>query len=272
MSERVKGRVAIISGSGRGIGRDLALRMASEGAAVVINDLDEEPARAVVAEIRAAGGRAEACVGDVTAPDFADRFVGTALANFGGLDIVVNNAGYTWDAVIQKMSDEQWRAILDVHLRAPFRILRAAGAHFRETAASGTSHVRKVVNIASVAGIYGNPGQANYASAKAGVIGMTRALAKEWGRFGVTVNCVAFGLISTRLTQTLGDEDAQIDIQGRSISVGLKASTLEVFAKQIPLGRPGTSQEAANGVFMLCSPESDYITGQLLEVGGGLLF
>jgi len=277
MNERVKGRVAIVSGSGRGIGRDIALRLAAEGAAVVVNDLDEAPARLVVEEIRTAGGRATACAGDVTEADFAERFVGTAVSEFGDVDIVVNNAGYTWDNVIQKMGDDQWRAILDVHLKAPFRILRAAGARFREAAqrdieaADRPAHVRKVVNISSVAGIYGNAGQANYASAKAGVVGLTRALAKEWGRYGVTVNCVAFGLISTRLTQTLGEEDAQIEVQGRSIAVGLKASTLEAFEQRIPLGRAGTSREAANGVFMLCAPESDYITGQLLEVGGGLV-
>ena len=126
MTKKLEGKVALITGSGRGIGRSIALKLASEGAHVVVNDLDEAPAQEVVAAIRAAGGQAVACMGSVTAPDFAERFIGTAVSEFKGLDIIVNNAGYTWDNVVQKMTDEQWYAMLDVHLTAPFRILRAA--------------------------------------------------------------------------------------------------------------------------------------------------
>ena len=274
MSGLLNNRVAIVSGSGRGIGRQIALRLIEEGARVVVNDIDPEPGQAILEEIADKGGEAALCVGDVTAPGFARDFVGTALDRFGRLDIVVNNAGYTWDSVIQKMSDEQWSAIMDVHLTAPFRILREAGKHFRETAkAEGDAAppaMRKVVNISSVAGLYGNAGQANYSSAKAGVTGMTRALAKEWGPYRVCVNTVAFGLIRTRLTQTLGDEGAEIDVQGRAIRVGLQASTIEAFEKQIPLRRAGTPEEAANGVFLMCAPDSDYVTGQVLTIGGGL--
>src|SRR5690348_13574613 len=197
---KLEGRVALVSGSGRGIGRAIALKLVREGARVVVNDLDEEPAAAVAAEIEALGGSAAVCAGSVTAPDFGERFVRTALDVFGGLDIIVNNAGYTWDNVIQKMSDEQFQAMLDIHLVAPFRILRAASGWIRDTAkreaAEGRRVTRKVVNITSIAGTDGNPGQAGYSSGKAGVIGLTKTLAKEWGRYNVNVNCVGFGLRS----------------------------------------------------------------------------
>ena len=276
MSGRLEGRVALVSGSGPGIGRAVAMRLAREGAAVVVNDLDDAPGQAVAEEIRSGGGRAAACNGDVGAKDFAERFVSTAVEEFGGLDIIVNNAGFTWDAVIQKMSDDQFDAILDVHLKAPFRILRAASEYIRVTAKaeaqSGTPRCRKVVNVSSIAGLYGNAGQANYAAAKAGVIGLTRTMAKEWGRYNVTVNCVAFGLIATRLTQQLGDEGASIKVGERDISVGLHERTLAGIRATIPLGREGTPEEAANAVYMLCSPDSDYVSGQVLEVTGGVRF
>ena len=223
MTRKLEGKVALITGSGRGIGRAIALKLASEGARIVINDLDAEPAQETVEAIRAAGGQAVACVGSVAAPDFADRFIGTAVSEFKGLDIIVNNAGYTWDSVIQKMTDEQWYAMIDCHLTAPFRILRAAQPVIRALskaeAEAGQRVVRKVVNISSVAGLFGNAGQTNYSAAKAGIIGMTQTLAKEWGRMNVTVNCVAFGLIKTRLTGSAGDSTA--NIEGREIKVGV---------------------------------------------------
>jgi 3-oxoacyl-[acyl-carrier protein] reductase len=207
MTRKLEGKVALVSGSGRGIGREIALKLASEGARLVVNDLDAEPAQLTVNEVLAAGGQAVACIGSVTEADFGDRFVKTALETFGGIDIIVNNAGYTWDNVIQKMSDEQWEDILAVHLTAPFRILRAAAPFIRDAAKreadADTPVFRKVVNIPSTSGVYGNAGQANYATAKAGINGLTRAMAKEWGRYKVNVNSVAFGLIMTRLTQPL---------------------------------------------------------------------
>jgi len=219
------GKVALITGSGRGIGRAIALKLASEGARIVVNDLDTGPAQETVGEIQAQGGTAVACAGNVTAPDFPERFVSTAINEFKGLDIIVNNAGYTWDSVIQKMTDEQWYAIIDCHLTAPFRILRAAQPLIRALskadAEAGRRSVRKVVNISSAAGLFGNAGQSNYSTAKAGIVGLTQTLAKEWGRMNVTVNCVAYGFIKTRLTAgAAGESTARIDgrdIKGASI-------------------------------------------------------
>jgi 3-oxoacyl-[acyl-carrier protein] reductase len=271
------GKVAIVSGSGRGIGREIALKLASEGAKVVVNDLDAEPAKETVAAIEAAGGQAVTCVGSVTDADFGERFVQTAVDNFGGLDIIVNNAGYTWDSVIQKMTDEQWDAILDVHLKAPFRILRAAqpviAAAVKAAKAAGEPvPCRKVVNISSLAGTGGNAGQANYSSAKAGVTGLTKALAKEWGRYNVTVNTVAFGLIKTRLTETPADSDGTIDVAGKEIKVGVNPGLLAAMEQMVPLGRGGTPAEAAGAVYLFYVPESDYVSAQTLVCGGGFNF
>jgi len=267
-------KVAIVSGSGRGIGREIALKLAHEGAKVVVNDLDAEPAKETVAAIEALGGRAVACVGSVTDADFGERFVQTAVDSFGGLDIIVNNAGYTWDSVVQKMTDEQWDAILDVHLKAPFRILRAAqpviSAAVKKAKEAGEPiPCRKVVNISSIAGLGGNAGQVNYAAAKAGITGLTKTLAKEWGRYNVTVNTVAFGLIKTRLTEAPAGGDGTIDVQGKEIKVGVNPGLLAAMEQMIPLGRAGTPQEAAGSVYLLCIPESDYVSAQTLVCGGG---
>jgi len=271
---KLAGKVAIISGSGRGIGRALARKLASDGASVVVNDLDAGPANDVVAEIQAAGGHAVACVGNVTAEDFGERFVATALDTFGGLDIIVNNAGYTRDGVIQKQTDEQFQAMLDVHVTAPFRILRAAAAPWRtmskQEAAEGREVIRKVVNISSMAGTHGNAGQVNYSSAKAALVGMTKTLSKEWGRLNVCVNCVAFGFIDTRLTKANDDPATRIEIEGREIQAGVPAGVLGALKTMVPLGRAGSVEEAAGGIYLLCIPESDYVSGQVLIVGGGI--
>ena len=273
MTQKLDAKVALITGSGRGIGRAIALKLASEGARIVVNDLDAEPAQETVQAIRDAGGQAVACIGSVAAPDFADRFIATAIDTYQGLDIIVNNAGYTWDNVIQKMSDEQWLAMLDVHLTAPFRILRAAQPVIRRLSKADTDAghrvVRKVVNISSVAGLFGNAGQANYATAKAGIVGMTQTLAKEWGRMNVTVNCVAFGFIQTRLT-TSAAQHATAHIDGRDIKVGINPDLLAAMERSIPLGRGGTPDEAAGAVYLLCIPESDYVSGHTLLCTGGL--
>ncbi|ALC18707.1 SDR family NAD(P)-dependent oxidoreductase [Streptomyces pristinaespiralis] len=273
-SRKLAGKTAIVSGSGRGIGREIALKLAAEGAGVVVNDLDPTPAEETVEAIKAAGGEAVACVGSVTAAGFAERFVSSAVETFGGLDIIVNNAGYTWDSVVQKHTDEQWDAMLDVHLKAPFQILRAAQPHIsrlvKEETARGERVHRKVVNISSGAGTNGNAGQASYSSAKAGIVGLTKTLAKEWGRYHVNVNAVAFGLIHTRLTDAPADGNATINIEGRELPVGVNPQLLAAASALIPLGRGGTAVEAAGSVYLLCTPESDYVTGQVLHCSGGM--
>ena len=267
------GKVALVTGSGRGIGHSIAVKLASEGASLIVNDLDEAPAAETVAAINDMGSQAVACVGSVTDTDFPERFIKTAVDSFGTPDIIINNAGYTWDNVIQKMTDEQFQAILDVHLTAPFRILRAAAEPIRaaakQEAAEGKRVFRKVVNISSVSGVYGNAGQANYSAGKLGVVGLTKTLAKEWGRYNVTVNAVAFGLVHTRLTQALDGESASIDVEGREVAVGVQRQYLEAAANRIPMGRGGTPEEAAGAVYMFCIPESDYVSGQLLVCDGG---
>ena len=271
---KLEGKVAIVSGSGRGIGRAVALKLASDGARIVVNDLDAAPAAETVAAIEAAGGKAVACVGNVTAKDFGERFVKAAIDTFGGLDIIVNNAGYTRDAVIQKQTDEQFQSMLDVHVLAPFRILRAAAEPIRlfakQEAAAGREVIRKVVNISSMAGTNGNPGQVNYSSAKAALVGMTKTLSKEWGRYKVCVNCVAFGFIETRLTKPMDDPETQIEIEGRTIQAGVPGAMLGALKTMVPLGRAGTPDEAAGGVYLFCIPESDYVSGEVLIVGGGV--
>ena len=274
MDRKLNGKVALITGSGRGIGRAIALKLAREGARIVVNDLDDLPAAETVQAIRSAGGEAVACIGSVVAPDFADRFVGTAIDHYKGLDIIVNNAGYTWDNVIQKMSDEQWYAMIDVHLTAPFRILRAAQPVIRALnkteAAAGKCMMRKIVNISSMAGLFGNAGQTNYSTAKAGIVGMTKTLAKEWGRLNTTVNCVAYGFIKTRLTEVTVDDNATAKIAGRDIKVGLNPDLMKMMERAIPAGRGGTPDDAAGAVYLVCIPESNYVSGQTLTCSGGL--
>jgi|TARA_Y100000031_G_scaffold153687_1_gene199502 3-oxoacyl-[acyl-carrier protein] reductase len=273
--KKLEGKVALVSGSGRGIGQAIALKLAEEGANIVINDLDEAPAEETLVKVRKLARQAAVCIGDVTEVGFGEKFVKTAMENFGGLDIIVNNAGYPWDSVIQKMTDEQFQAMLDVHTVAPFRVLRAASGPIREMAkkekAKGKTVCRKVVNVSSIAGLYGNAGQMAYAAGKSSMIGMTRTLAKEWGRYNVNVNCVAFGLIETRMTQALDGEAKTASIGDHEIKMGIRPEMLKVMHQMIPLGRGGTPEEAAGAVYLFCSPESNYISGQVLLAGGGLI-
>ena len=270
---KLEGKVALVSGAGRGIGRAIGLKLAAEGARVVLSDLDNEPLQDTIDEINQAGGKAVACAGSVTEPRFGERFVQTALEHYGGLDIIVNNAGYTWDSVIQKMTDEQWQSIIDVHLTAPFRILRAAAEFIRTAAkneaAAGQEVFRKVVNISSISGLFGNAGQLNYAAAKAGIVGATRALSKEWGRYKVNVNCVAFGFIKTRLSETSASRNTTLEIEGKQIRIGVNEDLMAAAERMIPLGRLGTPEEGAGAVYLLCLPESNYISGETLLCSGG---
>ena len=270
---RLNGKVALVTGAGRGIGFSLARQLAAEGARVVVNDLDVEPAEAAVQAIRNSGGTAVAYPGSVTDKDFAQGFIGAALDQFGDIHILVNNAGYIWNGPLQKISDEQWDAIQDVHLKAPFRILRELRAFLTtrvsEERKTGARIHRKVVNVSSVSAIGGTAGQANYAAAKAGLHGLTRSLAKEWGPLAVNVNCVAFGYIETRLTQEIVGETS-VMIGDKARRVGLTREMIEGIKERIALGRAGSTDEAAGAVMLFCFPESDYVTGQILEVSGGL--
>jgi 3-oxoacyl-[acyl-carrier protein] reductase len=267
------GKAALVTGSGRGIGRAIATKLATAGASVFINDLDEDAACETESLITASGSqKVKHLSGDVTNPEFPQKLVDNVISQFGSLDIIVNNAGYSWDSVIQKTTDEQFQAMLDIHLVAPFRILRAASHHIRESAkkeiAEGRRVMRKVVNITSIAGTDGNPGQIGYSSGKAGVIGMTKTMAKEWGRYNVNVNCVGFGIIETRLVQPL-TETSSIEIKGRRIPAGVQPKLLEAVKAACPLGRLGTPEEAAGAVLFFCSPLSDYVSGEVLICGGG---
>jgi 3-oxoacyl-[acyl-carrier protein] reductase len=272
---KLDGKVALVTGAGRGIGQAIALKLASDGAKIVLNDLDIGPANETVSMIKSAGGTAIAVSGDVTQAEFADSFVAKAMDSFGGLDIIVNNAGYAWDSVIQKTKDEQFDAMLDIHLRAPFRILRAAAGPIRELskreAETNTTRHRKVVNISSIAGLFGNAGQAGYSAGKAAVIGLTKTLSKEWGRYKVNVNCVAFGLIETRMTAVFADKPVETRVGERVMQMGVSPDVLSSLRKMIPLGRAGTPEDAAGAVYLFCIPESDYISGEVVLVGGGLV-
>lgn len=267
---RLDGQVALVTGAGRGIGAAVALKLAGEGAAVVVSELDEQPGAETAELIEGSGGEAHLVVGDVTAPDFGERLVDEALKRFGRIDIVVNNAGAIWNTTILKATDEQWYSMMDLHASAPFRILRAAGRYFREAAKSADGDVpRRVVNVSSLSGLDGAATEVSYAAAKGAVIALTRSLAKEWGRYGVRVNCVAFGLIDTRLTQA-ADSPVSIDVIGREMKAGIDPATRNMLGSLTPLGRAGTVEEAAGAVYLLCIPESDYITGEVLVCSGGL--
>ena len=270
----MEGKVAIITGAARGIGRACAELFAAHGARVVLSDIDAAPTQGAVQQIKAKGQEALGVPGDVTSADFAPRLIRATLDEYGRIDAIVNNAGYTWDGVLHKMSDEQWQAMLDIHLTAPFRIIRAAAEYLRETAkrekeAQGQAVARKIVNVSSTTGTRGNAGQANYAAGKAGIVGVTKTLAKEWGQFNIQVNAVAFGFIETRLTQAK-EAGERLTRESADISLGIPQQNREIAFRMIPMGRGGSPEEAAGAVLFFASPLSDYVSGQVLEVTGGL--
>jgi 3-oxoacyl-[acyl-carrier protein] reductase len=263
------GRAAIVTGSARGIGRATAELLAEHGARVLINDLDGDVAEQAASEI---AGETTVFGGDLTREGVCDQLVQKAADDFGQIDIIVNNAGYTWDGVAHKMTDEQFQAMLEIHTVVPFRIIRAAAPHLREPAKKereeGREVFRKIVNVSSISGTMGNAGQANYSAAKAGVVGLTKTLAKEWGQFKVNINAVAFGFVETRLTASK-EEGGKIEIEGREIDLGIPDQMRQMAAMIIPIGRPATPEEAAGPVFFLCSPWANYVHGQVLNVTGG---
>ncbi len=263
------GKVAIVTGSARGIGRATAEILSEHGAKLLINDLDGDVAKQTASEI---GGETVVFAADLTDPSAPAKLVKTAIDQWGQIDIIVNNAGYTLDAAVHKMSDDWFQRMLDIHVVAPFRIVREAAPYLREPAKKekeeGVEVFRKIVNVSSISGTMGNAGQANYAAGKAAVVGLTKTLAKEWGQFKINCNAVAFGYIETRLTASK-DEANTMEIDGEKVQLGIPDQMRGMASMLIPIGRPGTPQEAAGGVFFLCSPWSNYVHGQTLNITGG---
>ncbi|CAE6404470.1 unnamed protein product [Rhizoctonia solani] len=265
------GEVAIITGAAQGIGRSAALLFAKEGAKIVVSDLDEKKANAVVEEIKKAGGDAIAVAGDVGAEDFPEKIVNATIKSYGQINHIVNNAGFTFDKMIHTMNDESFDLIMKIHVRAPFRLIRAAAPHMRlKGDAAKAVPNRSIVNVSSVSGLHGNVGQINYSAGKSAVVGMTKTIAKEWGAFGVRANTVAFGYIQTRLTAAKGGDNT-ITVDGKQIALGIPGGGKqpEGPVPGIPLGRPGTPEEAAAAVLFLVSPLASFVSGHTLEVTGG---
>jgi 3-oxoacyl-[acyl-carrier protein] reductase len=263
------GKAAIITGSARGIGRATAELFAQQGAKVLINDIDGDVAEQAAKEI---DGETAVFSGDLTKEGVPDELVATAVEAFGSVDAIVNNAGYTWDGVVHRMTDEQFQAMLDIHTVVPFRVIRAIAPHWREAAKAekneGREVFRKIVNVSSVSGTMGNAGQANYSAAKAGVTGLTKTIAKEWGQFKVNCNAIAFGFVETRLTAAK-ENAGEIERGGEKIELGIPEQMRQMGAMMIPLGRPATPEEAAGPVMLLCSEYANYIHGQVINVTGG---
>ncbi|MDX6590337.1 MAG: 3-oxoacyl-[acyl-carrier protein] reductase [Solirubrobacterales bacterium] len=265
------GKAAIVTGSARGIGRATAELFAGEGAKVLINDLDADVAEQTAGEIQ---GETAVHAGDLTQPEAADKLVAAAVEAFGAVDIVVNNAGYTWDGVVHRMTDEQFQAMLDIHTVVPFRVTRALAPHWREAAKAERGEdrevFRKLINVSSTSGTMGNPGQANYSAAKMGVVGLTKTMAKEWGQFKVNVNAVAFGFVDTRLTAAKEEGGEMTAPGGEKIELGIPEQMRAMAQAVIPLGRAAQPEEAAGPVLFLASPLANYVHGQVLNVTGGM--
>ncbi|PAV21615.1 short-chain dehydrogenase reductase SDR [Pyrrhoderma noxium] len=265
----LNGEVVIVTGAAQGIGRSCAILFAKEGAKVVVSDLDESKAQKVVEEINAAGGDAIAVGGDVGADDFPQRILKATIDKYGKVNHIVNNAGFTYDKMLHTMPDDAFDVIMKIHVRAPFRLIRAAAPYFRIK--GGNAENRSIVNVSSVAGLHGNVGQTNYSAAKSAVVGMTKTIAKEWGVFGVRANTVAFGFVQTRLTAAK-EKGENIIIDGKPVALGIPGAGQRDNGKPvpgIPLGRGATPDEAANSILFLISPLASYVSGHCLEVTGG---
>ena len=241
-----KDRIAVVTGASRGIGRSIALALAAKGAVIVAVDVDQAATDAVVAELKAAGGKALGVVGNVTVPADAERMIEAASEAFGRVDILVNNAGITRDGLLVRMKDEDWDAVLSVNLKGAFLCTRAASKVMTK------QRYGRIINIASVVGQMGNAGQANYCASKAGLIGLTKSNARELAKRNITVNAVAPGFIATAMTDALPEK----------VRAELTA--------QIPLERLGSAEDIANAVVFLAGDDSGYITGHVLSVNGGM--
>ena len=267
-------QVVVVTGAGRGIGAATAQLFAEHGASVVVNDLDAGPAEATAEAIRQSGGAAHAVAGSVTEDGFAEALLAEAVERYGRLNVLVNNAGFTWDGMLHTMTDEQWLRVMEIHTFAPFRLIRAAAPYLREpgkrerAAGEPFSQNRVIVNVSSTSGLHGNVGQINYATAKMGVVGLTKTVAKEWGRFGVRCNAVAFGFIDTRMTRSKDDGETAT-VAGQEVAQGIPDAIREHAIAAAALGRMGTDREAAGGVVLMASPLAGYVTGHTLEVTGG---
>lgn len=268
----LENKVAIVTGAARGIGQAITRKLVDSGVRIVANDMDAGPLHDSITHLHQGARQVHQLSGDITDPEIGDRLVDAALTHFGDLHIIVNNAGYIWNSAAIHHSDEQWQAMFEVHATGPFRLLRAAGRYFREQSKLGNDTLtRKVVNVSSVSGVDGAPTQLAYSTAKAAVVGMTKTLAKEWGRYNVTVNCVAFGYIETRLTQTFTDKPAKITVNQHEHPVGLSERQLEALKNATALNRTGTPEDAAGALYLFCLPESDFITGEVVVASGGLV-
>jgi 3-oxoacyl-[acyl-carrier protein] reductase len=239
-------RVAIVTGSGRGIGQAIALKLAEVGAIVVVNDIDEAAAQGVAGEIQAMGRQSLVVMADIGSSEDVTRLVEAAVSTFGKVDILVNNAGISRDQLLIRMSDEDWDRVININLKSAFLCTRAALRHMLK------QRWGRIISITSIVGLVGNPGQANYASAKAGIIGFTKTIAKEVASRGISANAIAPGFIDTEMTKRLGE------------------SRRQELLKHIPLGYLGSPGDVAEAVAFLASEEARYITGQVLGVDGGM--
>ena len=265
--QNLKNKIALVTGAGKGLGKACAIALAEAGANLIIISRTKKDLDAVSKVIKKYKSKCKSYVCDVT--NYNE--IKSVIYSQKRIDILVNNAGYIWHSAIHNMTDDQWDAMLDIHVSAQFRILRAYGKWLRANA-DRNSHIRKVVNISSTMGLHGGATQLAYSAGKAAVVGLTKTLAKEWGRFNVTVNAVAFGAIDTRLTSPYDTEPNIAIVKGQERKVGLSLQQIEDNKAASPLGKIGSPEDAANAIYLMCIPESDWITGEVLLASGGVRY